>query len=326
MRSKTKVSDEIFNKKNVVVHSDYTHDKDGDEVVQIYVVQKEPESQLADCDMVEKEIEGIKTKVIDLGSEPSIFSGIEEGHRGFVNELTPGCSIGNYEVTAGTLGWFMKKGRYEYLTSNAHIFADYPHRNVAIEGRIAQPGIRDGGNRTVAIYESHYALKPTVPILDYPLNWWEQFKLKRGWLKEPVVPENWKTPINHVDFATAKRLDDIVPKYETMDFPVSYNYDLAGRILAGTMYTSLFVKVGYELDLGYTPAYVDVADVKKFDKVRKSGRTTGDTEMAVMDDSCTMIINYGYFKAKFEDLSLTMKMSAGGDSGSSIWKKKDLTV
>jgi hypothetical protein len=328
MTEKVKVSREVLKKKNVVGYSNFTHeratlDKDLEEVIPVYVIKKEPEAQLKSEDVIEREIDGIKTDVIELGSEPSIFSSTgEEGHREEVDVLTPGCSIGNIGITAGTLGWFAKKNGKEYLRSNSHVFCDYPHKNSAVQTQIIQPGVYDGGSKIVGYYDWHLPLKPTVPILDYPLSWWEQWLYNVGIIKEPEIPEGWETPVNNTDFAVARKLDEIPVLYETMDFPVSYNYDYVGDIFAGTLYTSLICKVGYQLELGYEPMYVDVATIEKNDRVRKSGRTTGDTEKWIIDKSCDIVVNYGYFKALLGDVAMALKMSEGGDSGSAVWKKK----
>jgi len=327
MNEKIKPPEHLLKKANVVGFSNTLKKRkreDGteEEVVYVYVTKKVAESQLAPEDVVDKEIEGIKTDVIELGGEPTIFSC--RGGRGTPRELVPGTSIGNYHITAGTLGWYFKKGKTEYIQSNAHVFCDYPHRNEAIEKRIVSPGKLDGGTLSdvVAYYSFHVPIKPQKPILNYPLSWWDRLKKRFGLLKEPPVPDDWVVPKNYTDFAVAKMTDDVIPIYETKDFPVSYNYNFSGSVFAGTSMVTLICKAKYMLELGYTPQYVDVAPIEYHDRVRKSGRTTGDTIGRVIDESCHMYVSYGLYTALFNDIAMALRMSQGGDSGSSVWKKK----
>jgi hypothetical protein len=59
--------------------------------------------------------------------------------------LRIGCSVGHYNVTAGTLGCFVVQGDRIYILSNNHVLAD---ENRARKGdAILQPGKFDGGRR-----------------------------------------------------------------------------------------------------------------------------------------------------------------------------------
>jgi len=80
----------------------------------------------------------------------------EAYYRGRRRPLVIGCSVGHFQITAGTLGGFVKKGRGGMLIlSNNHVLAD---ENRASKGDdILQPGRFDGGRRgrdTVAQLDS----------------------------------------------------------------------------------------------------------------------------------------------------------------------------
>jgi len=324
---KIKVPKEILKKENVVGFSNNLHAKidrrlkSREDSIRIYVTKKIPKAYLAEEDIIPEIIDGIKTDVVELGSEPNIFSS-DEGHKEKLDSLIPGCSIGNFGITAGTLGWFAEKDGGVFLDSNAHIVCDYPHKSSAIEKRILQPGKIDGGaaNDVVGYYKWHEPIKPNAPILDYPLSWWQKLLKRFGFLKEPEIPEGWIIPVNYYDYGVFTKLEDVPEEHRTIDFDVINQYSLTGKIFAGCLYYSIICKIGYQLEMGYNPLYVEVDDINRFDKLRKSGRTTGDTERYVMDESAAITVNYGYFKAFFDDVVLANKMSRGGDSGSSVWK------
>lgn len=64
-------------------------------------------------------------------------------HQSRQRPLLIGCSVGHFEVTAGTLGCFVRRSNRRYLLSNNHVFAN---ENDAVKGdRILQPGSVDGG-------------------------------------------------------------------------------------------------------------------------------------------------------------------------------------
>ena len=67
-------------------------------------------------------------------------------YRGRHRPLVIGCSIGHFEITAGTLGGFVKtKAGAARILSNNHVLAD---ENRAKKGDdILQPGVFDGGRR-----------------------------------------------------------------------------------------------------------------------------------------------------------------------------------
>jgi hypothetical protein len=63
------------------------------------------------------------------------------------------------------------------------------------------------------------------------------------------------------------------------------------------------------------------------DALRKSGRTTQITTGILLSDSATIRVSYGAgLIAQFDDQLQYTRMTQGGDSGSLIWQRDDLTV
>jgi hypothetical protein len=185
-----------------------------------------------------------------------------------VRPLRPGLSIGHPDVTAGTLGGFVRRPGTEGLLalSNNHVLAD---SDAASEGDPAlQPGVADGGTAADRI----------------------------GTLSAFVRLD--ADPGNLVDAAVAA-LDRGVGAD-----PTAY----PGGPLAGTV------------------AALD--DVDPEELVEKVGRTTGHTRgriTAVEVDGVGVQYDDGVhtFDDQVEIEGLSGDFSAGGDSGSIIWRTRD---
>ncbi len=185
-----------------------------------------------------------------------------------VRPLRPGLSVGHPDVTAGTLGGFVRlPGRDGLLAlSNNHVLAA---SDAAAEGDPAlQPGVADGGT------------------LD------DRFGTLTAFVR--LSPD----PGNLVDAAVAALADGVGAD------PTA----LPGGALAGTV------------------AAVD--DVDPDEEVEKLGRTTGHTlgrMTAVEVDGVGVQYDTGVitFDDQIEVEGLTGAFSAGGDSGSVIWRSRD---
>ena len=77
-------------------------------------------------DLMPEEIDGVPTDVVEIGEVKAL--GIHPlAHVTRVRPLVAEVSIGNWAITAGTLGWFFRDGRgREMLGSNAHVLAEDP--------------------------------------------------------------------------------------------------------------------------------------------------------------------------------------------------------
>ena len=305
-----------------------------EQVIRIYVPYKIDKSLLPDRLVLPACIDDIPVDVFEIGEimagGPNLSTPmqVDPARRNVVIPMVSGISIGNYAITAGTCGVPAIKSSIEYTMSNAHVLTDDPQREVSFEKRILQPGKHDGGRipaDIVGYYAGHTRIFPKV---EQP----SQCGVAKGYMnfgnfmaKTLGRRSRFNTYVagrNNVDQAWFKRNDgrdfDIT---KTFDFDIS-DYDLCGRVFAGSTVASIHCKMQYQLEAGLIPVvpYKPSPD-EQFSRVRKSGRTTGDTAAPILDLSGTIEVNYGNFVAKFEDVVFTNKMVEGGDSGSDLWQK-----
>ncbi len=160
----------------------------GDFCVRLYVRQKLAETMLAPIDRLPKAIDGIPTDVVE--APRAYFAAKKKGTKSRVAgavaspaskvaaavaslaQAVPACtsqrqqrqrpfvagiSIGHFNITAGTLGYFCRSTRdgddpeTTYLLSNNHVFAD---TNRGVEGdELDQPGRLDGGTAADKVAE-----------------------------------------------------------------------------------------------------------------------------------------------------------------------------
>jgi hypothetical protein len=185
-----------------------------------------------------------------------------------VRPLRPGLSVGHRDVTAGTLGGFVRRPGTSGLLvlSNSHVLAD--SGAAAVGDPVLQPGVADGGSAGDRIG----TLAGFVPFGDGP-----------GDL---------------VDAAVAALDADVLAD------PTGYpGGALLGRVAAAD-------------------------DVDPDELVEKVGRTTGHTRgrvTAVEVDGVGVQYDDGVhtFDDQVEIEGLTGGFSAGGDSGSVIWRSRD---
>lgn len=114
----------------------------------VLVTRKLAVHALSSDDLILKEAEGIKTDVLETGvisaPPPRLTKvGVDFRRRSRQRPAPGGCSIGHWQVTAGTLGCLVKRDALYYILSNNHVLAN---ENVARTGDpILQPGKYDGG-------------------------------------------------------------------------------------------------------------------------------------------------------------------------------------
>ena len=110
-------------------------------VLRVYVTRKVPEHLLRKDEIIPKEIEGVKTDVVEIGRIRKL-----QGFRERYRPTPAGVSTSRADQTAaGTIGWFMvdEDGNI-YLLSNNHVWAN--ENNAAQGDKIVQPGLLDGGD------------------------------------------------------------------------------------------------------------------------------------------------------------------------------------
>lgn len=109
--------------------------------VAVSVIKKLPETSLRREEIIPKEIEGIKTDVIETGVIYAPLTPI--GRRTRMRPAKGGCSIGHYNITAGTFGCLVRRYGEELILSNNHVLAN---ENKGLTGDpILQPGPYDSG-------------------------------------------------------------------------------------------------------------------------------------------------------------------------------------
>lgn len=122
--------------------------KDGkrtDEVcIVVGVERKKPLATLAPGEVIPREVEGVKVDVIQYGKIKAL------GLTGYMRPCPGGYSCGHHDITAGTLGCWVKRGTgaESYILSNNHVLAN--SNDADLGDSILQPGPYDGGQEAIA--------------------------------------------------------------------------------------------------------------------------------------------------------------------------------
>lgn len=262
--------------------------KTGEISVVVLVRQKLPPAGLTKEALLPKELNGVKTDVIEVGDVRALQARTDRWR-----PAPGGVSIGHYQITAGTLGCVVRDradGR-RLILSNNHVLAN---SNDAQPGdAILQPGPADGGSAsedTIAHLERFCPIEfsvspPTCSLASGFASLGNFLAELAGSSHRVQAYQAAPQAVNLADAAVAR--------------PVS-NDDILDEIL----------EVG--VVSGTLPASLGMM-------VRKSGRTTAFTtgEITVLD--ATVNVSYGVGKiASFENQIVTGPMSQGGDSGSLV--------
>ncbi|MFQ5613230.1 MAG: hypothetical protein ACE5H9_13970 [Anaerolineae bacterium] len=262
-----------------------------DLAVVVNVARKLPLAQLAESDLVPKQIDGVLTDVVETGvfrawqAIPAIGKGFRERYR---PTISPGASIGHRDVTAGTFGCLVRRGRQVYILSNNHVLADVNHGKSG--DPILQPGRLDGGTpaEQVATLADYIPLDfgGEEPQCDVATGLGKVLNVIARLLgsRHRLLAYQETDGINHVDAALAVPLD-------------------AGSI------TPEILEIGRPRG---------VAQATLGDPVQKSGRTTGHTEGRIVQIDVSTSVVYNGRAAQFSGQLMASAMSAPGDSGSAV--------
>lgn len=243
--------------------------------------------------------------------------------------LVCGVSIGHIQITAGTLGTIAYYNDEPYLVSNAHVFHPSPWKKELPKIRdIVQPGPYDKG--TIADKVGFIVKHVPVHLENEPSTcpmakiWSALYNIPARILRRktrlvPIVTEE-----NRVDCAIAKPVVDyedtiILDNGEKIDPD-----NIVGLLFAGSTEDNIFIvskasNIEKELGVKFTRKTID-KNIKRGDKVQKCGRTTGCTQGTVIARNMTLRVFYGVGFAVFTDVIVVKGESAGGDSGSMVWK------
>ena len=249
------------------------------------VEKKLSASQLSSRDLIPPHIDSIPTDVVETG----IIRALQAPTERF--RPTPGgVSVGHKDITAGTLGCWVKRNNQWMMLSNNHVLAN---SNLASIGdAILQPGPHDGGSNPadqIAVLEDFV----NIEFIDSPSDCNIAGSLVSllnglaGALGSRTRLQAIRTQAegNLVDAAIGRPLDEADVKAEILNI--------------GTVQ-------------GSAPAQLGMA-------VQKMGRTTGFTQGEIQQVDVTVNVQYGAGKiAQFTDQLMAGAMSAGGDSGSAV--------
>lgn len=317
---------EIQGKRNVRGYSKKLRSriKDGrtieEEVFRVYVKEKLPLSALTIVDTIPSEIDGVSTDIIAIGemSIPPLLKTSPLAYTQRIRPLQAGISIGNWAITAGTLGWYFENNGDIALGSNAHVFTENPVNPSSFEKRIVQPGKYDGGTLKDAVgsYLWHQQLYggisdcPIAQDVASGLNFISKLAHRRTRFKTVTGGEN------KIDFAVAEpEVDYELKLYKAKDFS-----GFVGLGFAGSSQASFFCKARNIKASGWRPVDVDVYIPTLDEEIHKIGRTSEYTRGVIRDDCAHGMVDYGgagYIE--FDDLILTDAMLEGGDSGNAAW-------
>lgn len=324
----------IYKYPNVVGFSNHYHNRikggkvvENTQVIRIYVEKKIPESQLAKHHVIPKRINDVETDVVEIGH----IKTQDVDRTTIYRPLILSISIGNYDITAGTLSIPFKdvKGNV-YLSSNAHVLTPNPSLSPdqITEKRILQPGPYD------IVAHNWDVNDPKFVVGEY---YWHQQVYPIGAISNCPTAKFWSGIYNTFSkaFHRKTRLVSIVEETNTIDFAifkptVAYevkfpqlnitNKKFIGLLFAGSENSTIICKAENIIKTGYYPAVDYTLNLQLNTTIYKEGRTTGLTQGTIMDLSGNVTVDYETFLARFDDVIIATAMSKPGDSGSACFK------
>lgn len=298
--------DELLAKPNVVGVAVGRKNLTGELSVVTLVEQKKPLAALSAEEAVPKQVDGVRTDVIEVG----YLRAFQNPRDRFRPTIPSGVSIGHYKITAGTLGTIVtdRTTGEKLLLSNNHVLAN---SNDALVGDpLLQPGPTDGGQNPadmVARLERFVRIRFTDET-DTP----------------PPPPPGEGCDIVAVIVALTNALAALLgsssrvaptaakPQTQTTvtaQVPTNEVDAAVGKPVDPNMFTGEILNIG--MISGTKAATLGM-------KVRKMGRTTGYTEGTINLLNATVNVAYGSKTARFTGQIITGPISQGGDSGSLI--------
>ena len=250
-------------------------------------------AQLGIDNLVPISIDGVETDVIEVGEIRALAVNRTKKWR----PAPGGVSIGHFAITAGTLGAVVKKQGIRHILSNNHILANC--NNCEEYDPILQPGPYDGatnadiiGNLSAFIKINFTCDETTCPVTR--LCAWCFNGLAKSFHRHSRL-RTYSAVTNKVDCAIARPLID---------------EDISDEIL----------------EIG-VPAGFNLGELQVGQVVKKSGRTTGLNQGAIVGLDGVVSVSYGDGKtAIFEDQVLTTPIAQGGDSGSVIVNEQNQII
>ena len=256
------------------------------------VTHKVPLSALTARELVPRAVDGVLTDVVPTGAFRAL-----QAPTGRFRPAPGGVSIGHRDITAGTLGCLVRRDGEVYILSNNHVLAN--GNAGAIGDAILQPAPYDGGKEPDDVIA---ALADFVPIA----------------MMEEASGCAFARGVARVLSDVAEVLGSDA-RLRAVSTAVSENLvDCALARPASAEMVSADV-----LGLG---AIAGTGTAELGTKLRKSGRTTGQTSGEIVQVDVTADIAYGSQTARFTDQVMAGAMSQGGDSGSAVLDERGRVV
>jgi hypothetical protein len=266
--------------------------------VTINVARKVPVAQLAEADKVPRDLDGVRTDVVETGRflAGEAVAPTQTTKDRWRQRIPPGVSIGHVDVTAGTFGCLVRRGRELFILSNNHILANV---NAGQPGDpIIQPGRYDGGGPADQIA----TLADFIP-LDFG-----------GDAASCSIATGLEKALNWV-------AETVGSSHRVIAYQTAPGENLVDAALARPLEPAQFIPDIFEIG---RPRGTGQATLGA--KVRKTGRTTGHTRGTITQIDVTTSVDYNGRMATFTDQLMASGMSAGGDSGSAILDDDGLVV
>jgi hypothetical protein len=292
----------LIKRRNVVGVGVGFKESDGvltDEIaVTVNVARKVPVAQLTEGDKVPRQLDGVKTDVVETGRflAGQAVTPAQTPKDRWRPTIPCGVSIGHTDVTAGTLGCLVRQGQQIYILSNNHVLANV---NAAQLGdAIIQPGRYDGGT----IADKVATLAAYVP-LDFGSE-----SASCGIAGAVEKSLNWLAQL-------------LGSRHRLMAYQAAPGENLVDAALARPLDSSQFVPE--ILEIGRPKG---VAEATLGTSVQKTGRTTGHTTGHITQIDVTTSVDYNGRTATFTNQLMASGMSSGGDSGSAVLNDEGYVV
>ena len=274
-----------------------------DEVcIVVGIRRKLPAAQVAPERLVPASFAGVPTDVIQYGEVKA--QALTSRQR----PCPPGYSVGHPQITAGTLGAWVRRGQgsEHYILSNNHVLAN---SNGASPGDfIRQPGTADGGTDNDRMARLTEFVRIRFDSESNGGGGGKKTAASYAW-------RAWQAPANFV----ARLLNcpyRLVVMPQLVDQPYPNLVDAAvAQVMLEEWVNPAVPQVG---------EIAGIRDLQLGDRVQKTGRTTEHTQGMVETVNADVQVDYGPGNgvATFTDQLIvradTGEFSAGGDSGSAV--------
>ncbi|MGC9400336.1 MAG: hypothetical protein ACP5HM_14535 [Anaerolineae bacterium] len=252
----------------------------------VSVERKQSLAQLAEQDVIPRQVSGIPTDVVEIGRIRAQFPNGDPKARH--RPAMPGISMGHELITAGTFGLVVQRNGERFILSNNHVLAN--SNDAEIGDPIRQPGPLDGGLDADQI----------ATLADFvPLDYGEQ-------------PGQCSTATFVADVLNAlAKLTQSTHRFQAVQQTDGIN--LMDAALARPLSPELIVP-----EIMNVGRPTGTAEIALGQRVQKMGRTTGLTEGVVQQIDVTVNVDYSGRTVRFVDQVFTSSMSQPGDSGACV--------